>query len=563
MPDYKTLIADKKSELSDLHARMDTDRELTELVAYVLNDTDKKKIPHSVSITLNDPLVFATNVEAALSSAVEQVVVESDDKSVDTAYIEGVVKAAMAQANDYQVNHDSWALNPFFDQQMCRRGRGAARCLFSKQKDEEDYIPQITPWDSRYTYYDVGVDGLTWGAYETRRSRDKILAEYPDAKMTAKSGIVLDIWDPEHNEVQLDGNIIFEQPNPYKFVPICSQIVPIGSMLADQNSAKFQGESIFLMIRDLVPELNRFVSIIQSLNMKALDSALMWKSKVGEIGTPPDHDELTAPDSVTSADIGGGAEPVPYGELRQSAWLLHTMIETRTQKGSLSNLDLGIMGNQPWSAVALVEIGEGRDQVFAPRLGARGMLNQRLARMLIEQIQLTGESTVMLGARGHKQTYKVSKLDGEYDITFKYFIKSPKVDIARYSIAGAAGDLLSDKSKRRDILQREDPDEDERLLRWEEAERLSPALKIDRNIRNLVEMADRGDKNASYEAELLSAEMGMTLEQMLSGGAAQIPTPEKGQKPQPLVPLTTQGTQSSNKTAAQLEAKPRPQGGGK
>jgi len=551
--DYNQLIKDKKEELGDLTTRMDEDRKLTELAAYVLRDVDKKKVPHAISITLNDPLVFATNVESALGASTEQIVVESDDNSVDTAYIEDVLRAAFAQANEYQLVQGSWGLNPFLDQQMCRRGRAYARCLFSKEKDEEELIPKITGWDSRYTYYEPGV----WVAYETTRSKAQLLRQYPDAKVTKKSGVVLDIWDLEHNEVLLDDRKIFEQPNPYKFLPVCEQIVPIGSMMADKDSFRFQGESIFLMIRDLVPELNRLVSIIQSLNMKALDNAMLWKSTAGQAGESPEHDALTSPTAVILADIGGGAEPVAYGELRQSAWLLHSMIETRIQRGSLSNLDLGIMGNQPWSAVALIEIGEGRDQVFAPRLGARGLLKQRLANILIEQIKLSGESTIRLGAMGHKQTYKVGKLDGEYDITFKYFIKSPKIDIARYSIAAAAGDLIPDRVKRRDILQREDPDEDERWLRWEEVERLSPALKIDRIIRNLVEMAERGDENARYEAELLSAEMGMTLEQMLSGGAAQIPTPEKGQKPQPLVPLTGRGTQTSAKTAAQLQQKPR------
>ncbi|MBA7699797.1 hypothetical protein ES703_108500 [subsurface metagenome] len=103
----------------------------------------------------------------------------------------------------------------------------------------------------------------------------------------------------------------------------------MGSMLADKESLQYQGESIFFLIRDLVPELNRLVSIIQSLNMKALDAAMLWKGPAGEGGKAPAYDQLTEPGTITTAAIGGGAEPVAYGELKRSAYLLHSMIESR------------------------------------------------------------------------------------------------------------------------------------------------------------------------------------------------------------------------------------------
>lgn len=565
--DYKKAIEDKKSELTALHSRMDTDRALVELTKYVLKDVDDKTLPHAVSITLNDPAVFAANVESALTNATEQVVVESDDKNLDTAYIEDLIKASLASANSRQVRRGKFPLNPFFDQQMCRRGRGAARCLFRMDKKTGQLITDIVPWDSRFVYYKMGLDGLEWAAYETYRSKERIRAEYPKADITgedSEEALVWDIYDKQKNEIWVDEKNVFEQkfPHAYGFVPVVLQLVPMGSMMADKDSQALQGESIFFLIRDLVPELNRLVSIIQSLNLKALDNALLWKSQQGIEATKeniPRHKDLTKPGSVTAADIGGGAEPVQYGELKRSAYLLHSMIETRVQRGSLSNLDLGIMGNQPWSAVALVEIGEGRDQVFLPRLGARGLLKQQIAEMVIEQIILTGATSVDIGVRGHKRTFNVGKLQGEYNITFKYFIKSPKVDVARFSMAAAAGNLIPDKAKRRDILQREDPEEDERQLRWEEAERLVPAIKMRRDISALLEMAKRGDKNAEAEAKLMADALGVTVEQMLSGSAEQLPKPEEAQKPQPMVPVF--GAGGSARRAAELKATPRAEEG--
>ncbi len=537
--DYKKAVKDKKEELDNLFKRMDEDRDLVNLSKFVLKDTAKKPkaIPNSISITLNDPAVFCSNIEASLNNSSEQVVVESDDKKMDTSYVEDAIKAAFRSADNRLSKSGRWPLNSFFDQQMCRRGRGAARCLF--RMIEGELVADITPWDTRYFYYAIGVDGLLWAAYETTRAKDMILAEYPDAKVQGKEGVVLDIWGKDINEVYVDDVRISDQKNPFGYVPICIQMVPLGSMLADKDSQKYQGESIFFLIRDLLPELNRLVSIIQSLNVKALDNALQYKSKEGITATAPTHDDVTAPGAITPMDIGGGFEPMPYGEIRQSAYLLHQIIESRIQQGSISKFELGAF-TQPMSAVALIEIGQGRDQIFLPRLGARGLLKTQLANMLIDQIIKTSESTISLGTRGHKADFQISKLQGEYEIVYKYFIKSPNVDIARFSMAAAAGNLIPDRAKRREILQREDPDEDERLLRWEEAERLSPVVKMFRVVKSLREEAERGDEDAEYEAELLEAEMETTFEQMLSGEKTQILKPGEEQKPQQMLPLLPQ-----------------------
>ena len=131
-----------------------------------------------------------------------------------------------------------------------------------------------------------------------------------------------------------------------------------------------------------------------------------------------------------------------------------------------------------------------------------------------------------------------------------------KIDIARYSVAGAAGDLISDHTKRRDILQLEDPDGEEKLLLFEEAERLSPGIKLNRLIEGLIE------QEHEFEAELLSAEMGVSLKAMLAGTVTQIPKVEERQEPQAILPLFGKGgKRSSAKKAAELQAEPRAEEG--
>lgn len=568
MTDYLKLVKDKESELNDLYTRMDADRDLVNLVKGELKDVNDKKIPNTIFVTLNMPAVFAANVEASLNAASEQVYVETDSKTIDTAYIEDMVRASFASANKRLISRGWFPLDPYFDQQMCRRGRGAARCL-SQMKEGKDATGKaimqldtdITPWDTRFVAYAMGQDGLDWASYRTKRSRDQIESEYPpdqypDAKINSKTAEVLDIWSREGNIVYIGGKKIIEQEHPFGYCPVALQLVTLGSMLADEDSLKYRGESVFFLIRDLVPELNRLVSIIQNINMKTLDRSKVWRSKEGQ-QEPPEYDDIDKPGRVLAAETGGGPDLVPIGEIQRSAYLLHTMIESAIQKGSLSDIDLGTL-NFELSAVALIEIGEGRDQVFLPRLGARGLLNQQLAEMLIDQVIKTGENSIEIGTRGHKRAFDVAKLQGDYEIEFRYFVKSPKVDMARVSMAAAYGNLIPDKAKRREVLAREDPDEDERLLRWEEAERLSPAVKIHRTIKALLEEAERGNEDAAFEAELLSAEMGVNLKQLLAGEASQVPKPETAEAPQPLLPTFGKGGgKTSAKKSADLQAEPR------
>lgn len=549
--DYKKAIDDKKSELSDLQKRMDADADLVNLKEYSLRDAKGNKVPNSISITLNDPAVFAANVESSLGSAVEQVAVETEDKKLDTAYIEDLVRASLASADQRLIKRGEFPFNPYIDQSMCRRGGGAARCLF--QMVDGVLVPDIVPWDRRYVYYEMGEDGLAFGANEKSVSKGDIESQAWAKKVgftiSGKGAVVLDVWDTEHNEIWVNGKQQFEQPHSYGFTPVVVQIVPMGSMLADKDSMKYQGESIFFLIRDLIPELNRLVSIIQNLNIKAYDNALKLASQEGKGAKVPSYDAITAPGAVIPIDIGGGIEPLTYGALKQQAWLLHLMIETRIQRGSLSNFEYGTF-TQPMSAVALIQIGAGRDQVFLPRLGARGLLKQQLAFMLIDQIMQTGETSVDIGARGHKRTFDVRKLEGEYDINFQYFIKSPTIDIARVQTAGATvgAGLVSKRTARRDIIQLQDPDEEERLLDWEETEELIPTVKLRRKIKSLYDMADKGDDDARLDAELAEE----TLLAMI--GQASQPEAKKETRPKELLSLLGEKGAAGPETSAQKAA---------
>lgn len=557
--DYYQKVTDKEGELKDLFSRMDGDKDLLYLKKYVMKDLQGRRVPGIVELTLNKPAVFDTNVETSLAKSTEQITVETDDKKIDQAYIEDFVKAAVRSANSLLLKKGMFKLNAFFDHQMCIRGRGGARCLF--RMDEGKLIPEIVPLDTRYMTYEMGVDGLKWAAYKITTSKEDIeTAQWARDKkiaITGKTAVLLDVWDKEHNEIWIDGKKRFEQEHDYGYTPVAIQLVPLGSMLLDKDSVSHWGESIFFLIRDLIPELNMIVSMLKTLTLAAVKAPKQFASAEGTRAQLPEgSDELGA---MTAIDIGGGISLVPLADIKRAAMYCLSEITKAIQEGSLSSIDLGTL-EFPLSAVALVELGEGRDQVFLPRLGSRGLLNQQLAEMLIDQVIGTGEGSVELGPKGHRRSFDISKLEGEYEVIYKYFLKSPMVDIGRFSAAGVAERYLDKRTILSDVIQVEDPDGVMEKRYYDIAEEISPMVLRRRVVKSLIK------QDEDEEARLMMAEAGITLEGIMEGHFPETAPIKEPTPAEPVLPLLGEGRQvggmTSAKRAAELKATPREEEGG-
>ncbi len=417
----------------------------------------------------------------------------------------------------------------------------------------------ITPWDTRFMNGVKGVKGLDWGANTTWKTKDELEAE-PWAKESTglsaafkgKDGTTntfetVEVLDTEHIEIWVQEDLVFETSHPWGFTPVVFQVVPLGSMLADKDSLAHQGESIFFLFRDLVEELNELTSIAKTINFNNVEGALQYASDQGERGSPGKHDKVKKSGSVTAIEKGGGYTNMPIQDIMRAYSQLMQVVESRIQRGSLSSIDLGIMPGQPPSAIALIQISEGRDQVFLPRLGVRGLANQDLSYMLIRQLIHIGGS-VELGAK----SWDTRKLEGEYDINYKYFIKDTKVDVARLSVAGVAEKYYDRLTVLSDVLQHEDPIGVLKKKTIEEAEDIFPLIKQARTIRTLF---DSDNPNDQADAELAELSMGVSLTQLQSGV---LPQPAQiGQKPQPVpLQLGISGEQSSAKRASDLQRTP-------
>jgi len=554
METYYELVKNDAEERDALFKRMDADVKLRNLEAYVMRDANKALIHGVINVTLNKPKVLATHVIAAIGNVIEQIIVETEDKKMDTDYIKDFQRLAFAAADARLQLQGRYDLNPYTDEQTCMRGGAVARCLF--QLVDGKLTTDITPWDYRYTNYAIGVEGLKWASFGYKFNRKKADIESEawakDNKfviITGKEAEVVDVWDTDHNEIWLAGQKVYEQEHNFKdvmgepYVPVVIRTVSVGSMLSDAIAER--NESIYFLIREAVPELNRLVSILQTLNFQSIKRAAQYASKEGTNAEPPEYEDALAPGSITSVDIGGGIVPVDLGDATRAATMALNIMNRNMDEGGLSATELGILGTPPASGIALIQAKEGKEIIYIPRLKTKAAMKQGLAQMFTNQVIQIGGS-VEIGTPGHQRSFDTGKLRGQYEISYGYTVKSLSSEAGLASLSAALGNLVPDRAKRREIMQREDPDGDERWLNWEEAGRLSPLIKLRRIVNDLIELDE------DEEAKLITDEAGVRLEQLL-GGTVEGAKPETPQEPKQMVNLWGggQGRQTRQPTEEQ------------
>ncbi len=550
MVDFLELHKEKKKELSALNDRRDTDNELVTSFNYVLKDLNDRRIDDVLSVTMNNMHVFKAFVEASLNKADEKVVVESDDANFDTANVEDIIKRYYAQANHRRRRRGDPLIESYVDQQNVIRGASALRILTqempAKDGNEAFTDTDITTWDTRFMTHEPAPNDLAWAAYETEKSKGAIEGEawarsigYTIAERTAT---VIDIWTPEENMIYVGDDQVFSQPNPFGFVPVVFQGVPIGSMLADKDSLEFQMESIFFLVRKLINQYNSALSILQTLNLKAIKGATQQVVKPGEEAA--EYLEANSMGNNTGVDFPNAISLVPFGDARNSMILALQEINKQMEAGTLSRITLGDLPGD-LSAIALLQIEKGQGQVFLPRLGARGLLKQQGAEMFIRQIQSLGISSIELGTPGHKKTFNVSDLEGEYDIDFRYTNKDPDTEFARIRMSKELENILPELTILTDTMRRDDPEQDFRELKRQRAIQASPTLQKYEALSALAELQDQGDEKAAVELQLLELELNIEIEQLQAGNL-----PQQGAQPVPQG--VSEGLRSSNEQASDL-----------
>jgi hypothetical protein len=488
-----------------LWERMDEDAKLAYLDPYYLLDSQGRKINDAVSITMNDPAVFAHAIAAIMISAKWQTTVEGDISGTQTHKIETFLDDCDTTAEERYPKAGIGGIHTFHCNHVCIRGWVGERVLWLVD-DEDVTYPDVLPMDMRYFVYERGKVGLNWGCYLTYRTPELVKLEYPDAKGVTGSDdevLVYDYWDDKINEVWIADTKVFEQKNKLGYAPFVLQPVPAGFMLLDKGYKVREGESLFFLDRGLYPELNRLMSIDQTLAMKMVRPP--YQKQSAEL---PDKDpgypggigqvKVVLPDEqyelIQQPDINKGSE------------VAHQNIYGAIQRGGVNNIDLGNI-QQTTSAIWITEQSDIRNKLLVPRQDTLARLKESRSRMLLDQLYNNDVGELELGKPGRRRSYG-SEVVGDpdtYSISYRLMTKDKKQEIANIAIADAAKGKLSRDTILRDIIKSDDVEGEIAKLNSDDAENFDPVIKFMRITFGLIAEAEELPAGTDKDQKVIEA----------------------------------------------------------
>jgi hypothetical protein len=499
--DTLKMITDREAELAPLYTRMDQDSDFARLKKYTLTGFDMyrdREIPRTISVTMNEPAVFADAIISVLQGAKRQTTVEglsdSHNRRIET-FLDDVFYTADQRLQKRRISGLwAWVCN-----HIAIRGPVGARWTF-----DLDGMPNCLPVDMRYCPFDLDADGRGWVANHTTRTVRAVLAEYPQARGLPPDGNVniYDYWDADVNRVFVGTGVqIHEQKNPYGFPPFAIQFPSTGFMLLDEGYLQHEAESIFFMVRDLYPEWNRLMSIQQT---RALE--IVRPPYVHQVKEPGGQPQPYPHQIGTNMEVGEGEVPVllQSQDMSQMFEGAAAGMAVAIHKGSVNITDMADvsgMRNAAW----VTEQTLIRDRILAPRTQALEMFYRQLAQIIIREARVSNLRGARLGRAAVGRRYSAADLTDpdDYTIDFRYMPDNPRQKLANYSVGIALKGILSDDTIIRDILQVDDPDGEVDKLRSEEARRSNPVIFYYEMAASLIDQSNKKTGDDATRKRLL------------------------------------------------------------
>lgn len=427
-------IKEMEGIFDDRFTRMKNDRALYLLEKYTLTDENSKPVPDAISVTMPEPRMFAEKVFAIINSShMQSRVVGKGLSDRETALIESCVDDLFVSADVRLMSKGSRILKPFIIEQDCIRGTIVTQNLLREVGGT--YVPDITPCDARYTVYEFGADGLLWASPKFFRTKAMIESEYPDAAGKIPSGKNIPVQpfaDKEVLETYVAGKKIWEAENTLGYVPYVVVESATGPMLMDDDFFKYRGESIYAVVRDLYPEINRHASILTTLDMMSFLGGWQYESEAGEMAKKPEQ-PIRGTRKVIPVDKGGGYKPLPINDIKNASRSLQYLLLSALQRATFSNLEYGTL-TMPLSAVAISKMMGTRDAIVLMRLHDMALYYRQTAKMLLRQY-VEGGIKAELGEPGLERQYDTKDIDKNFAIFYDFTPTSPEQDIANTAVA--------------------------------------------------------------------------------------------------------------------------------
>lgn len=484
-------------ELKLLTDRMDNSKDMFYLKSYELKDMDDEKVD-AINVTSNKPATFANAIISDLTQATWQTVVEGNISEKDAHIIEQFIDNNLEQIDEYLIEKQGLpGLHEWLSNHVCVRGPIGAE--FYPVISKDSYKVHCFPFDMRWTPFRRGSEGLDCYATISFRSRDDLITEYPKFVNKIPTGQEIEVrnyWDSKVNELWIAGNKVDEQNNPFETPPAIIVFPTAGFLMRDKGYMKYEGEDLLFMVRDIIKEWNRTLTIEQSLIFNVLRPPMEYEedNPTAEPNVPPPRTGETL-----GRPKGGLHKPVPTGDMNTANLKASQDIYRHLEEGAPTSPR--VYTQAPSGAELLSEM-EALARLQNSRQIALKVFREQFSRMIIDQFRVLAKGSYNIGSRGRRQTYSVVSLkDPEsYNISCKLMTKNKRQELANLAMFTAAYDRLPLRYNLSEVLMADDPDGIINELEIEQSKKADPAIDLFEKARRYARQAEKTDDDVEARA---------------------------------------------------------------
>ncbi len=455
MKDTLTLIKDKRTELSELHKRMDSTIGILTL-PYVLKgfaeQLKEQPIPNSVSVTLNKASNYADYFVSTLASMTRQPVVEGKAPTINHD-VEEFATDLLYTMGEKQRLRQRGTPEIWLADQVSKRGPIGYKLLFDK---EGNLKPK--PVDMRWACWQEKGEGYDWISYQMTRDAESVRREYEGVKganiKLIPDGKDLDInewWNNERWELWAGDKKFLEQENTLGFLPFCLEFPLVGTFIEDKGYLKWRYDDIFGLNRLLYPEWNRLASILQTMGVAVLYPALAEVIPDGQalVGGPYPY-----PGMVKPIRTGQEVKAVFTPEITKAFMTALKNISQALQEGGVSDAEFGET-NPDVTGIRYTQISSVRARRMKPRIDAISQMYSGLVKLAMRELRQL-KIKPKLGT--NKKEYNNLPDPDELNISFRLMPDDKVMEVVRLMQGKGMDGFLSKQDIYKDILHHEDPD---------------------------------------------------------------------------------------------------------
>ena len=370
--------------------------------------------------------------------------------------------------------------------------RGTIVCVVRLFKGEDGKTRcSIIPWDIYNVSYGYGSDGIDW--MTNFRKIDKFQAKADFGIDTENKTVdVYDYIDEENYGVIYNGEWSAKYPlTPHNLGYCPAYVIHAGSTpYVRQDNYEYTGahvgESVFQSNRLLYPIINKTTSDLLTLVRRGVKVPLLHRSAKGDKTLDRDIYQVEQGAEIPiSADED--IKPALPVTMPTDAFPLMSIVSEDEQRGGLPKTSYGQLGFR-LSGLAINRLNEAIETVVLPFLNSMNRTYDLICSNLISQYAGSKLPPVDIRGRtsrnqvfGFPKPFKISpdKLNAEWLPEVRLVPVLPKDDAQKYLTAQIAKqyELMSNYSIKENILELEDPDNEQRLLDMEWADNI-PLVKL-------------------------------------------------------------------------------------